>query len=81
MMTGRKEVAILLIFFHRDRRLFQFVDILENLFERFGVRGPVELSLGNPGDFLQSGLVELNALVLIHDVAEHIGKRLAAFAD
>ena len=73
--AGREKIAVLLIFFYRDRRFFQLVDIVKNLFQRFRVGRPEELSVRDLCDFLQAGLVELNALVLIHDVAEHVGKR------
>ena len=29
----------------------------------------------DPGNLFQSGLIEFNPLVLVHDVAEHVGKR------
>src|SRR2546428_3375697 len=39
--TQRKEIAVLLIFFHAYRRLLQLVDVVKNLFERFRQAGEV----------------------------------------
>src|SRR5688500_15514114 len=75
--TGREQIAVLLILFHRHRRLLQLVDIGKNLLERFRVGGAVKLAVGALRYFFQPRFVEMHALVLINDISKHVGERLA----
>src|SRR4029077_2518794 len=60
--TDRKEITVLLIFFHVYRRLLQLVDVVENLFERFSVSGPEKFAVGDFRDLSQTALIKFYAL-------------------
>src|ERR1043166_10035778 len=73
----RKEIAVLLIFFYRDRRFLELVDVAKDLLQRFCVGGAIELPVRNPGHLLEPRFVKMHWLVLIKNVAKHVGDRLA----
>src|SRR5262245_60613155 len=45
--TSRKQIAVLLIFLHRDSRLLHLVDVAIDVLERVGVSRAEELAAGN----------------------------------
>src|ERR1700730_3417727 len=70
--ANRKEIAVLLIFFHAHGRLLHFVDVAINLLERFRIRRAKKLSARNLGNFLQPRLVEFYPLFFVKDVTQRV---------
>src|ERR1700737_4618261 len=66
--ANRKQVAVLLIFFHGHGRFLHLVDVAVNLLERFRIRRAEKLSARNLCDFLQPRLVEFYRLSLVEDI-------------